>query len=125
MNTTPSFSDKNTGQAPQVLHNLELTHKEDLEAVLQVLVKITSRTPEQIKPYLEAMLESLVQPKERPFAPSATPKNVQTLFVNGRLATTGIHRCCLIMPSAVRVCTTTSACELPCRYQCAVAERRA
>ena len=49
-------------------------HKEDLEAIIQVLVKITSRTPEQIKPHLDAMLERLVEPQERPFYESATPQ---------------------------------------------------
>lgn len=80
MNTTPSFPDKNTGQATQVLHNLESAHKEDLEAVLQVLVKITSRTPEQIKPHLEAMLERLVEQKQRPFARTATPQECANAF---------------------------------------------
>ncbi len=80
MNTTPSFPDKNTGQATQVLHNLESAHKEDLEAVLQVLVKITSRTPEQIKPHLEAMLERLVEQKQRPFARTATPEERANAF---------------------------------------------
>lgn len=73
MNTTPFFQDKNPGQITQLLHNFESDHKEDLEAILQVLVKITCRTPEQIKPHLDAMLERLVEPKERPFDETATP----------------------------------------------------
>ncbi len=80
MNTTPFFPAKNTGQITQLLHNFESAHKEDLEAVLQVLVKITSRTPEQIKPHLDAMLERLVEPKERPFYETATPSERARAF---------------------------------------------
>ncbi|NER23423.1 MAG: hypothetical protein F6J86_34545 [Symploca sp. SIO1B1] len=36
------------------------TYKDELEEVLRVLVKITSRTPEQIKPYLDKLLGQLV-----------------------------------------------------------------
>lgn len=56
-------------------------HKEDLEAITQALVKITSRTPEQIKPHLDTMLESLVEPpKERPFYETATPEERARAF---------------------------------------------
>ena len=81
MNTTPFFQDKNSGQITQLLHNFESAHKEDLEAILQVLVKITSRTPEQIRPYLDAMLEHLVEtPKKRPFYETATPEERAQAF---------------------------------------------
>ncbi|MBW4638609.1 MAG: hypothetical protein KME05_10290 [Gloeocapsa sp. UFS-A4-WI-NPMV-4B04] len=81
MNTTPFFQDKNPGQITQLLHNFESAHKEDLEAILQVLVKITCRTPEQIKPYLDAMLEHLVEPpKKRPFYETATPEERARAF---------------------------------------------
>lgn len=80
MNTTPFFQDKNPGQITQLLHNFESAHKEDLEAILQVLVKITSCTPEQIKPHLETMLERLVESKERPFYETATPEERARAF---------------------------------------------
>ena len=80
MNTTPFFQDKNPGQITQLLHNFESAHKEDLQAILQVMVKITCRTFEQIKPHLDAMLEHLVEPKERPFDETATPSERARAF---------------------------------------------
>lgn len=80
MNTTPFFQDKNPGQINQLLHNFESAHKEDLEAILQVLGKITCYTPKQIKPHLDAMLEHLVEPKQRPFYETATPKERARAF---------------------------------------------
>ncbi|BAZ27838.1 hypothetical protein NIES4074_02660 [Cylindrospermum sp. NIES-4074] len=40
------------------LGNFQEANKEDIETITQVLSKITSRTPEQIKPYLDAILDS-------------------------------------------------------------------
>ncbi len=72
MDTNPEFEKRNRGKTAEIVQNLESAHKEDLEAVLQVLVKITSRTREEIKPHLDAMLERLVEPQERPFYETAT-----------------------------------------------------
>ncbi|MBW4509467.1 MAG: hypothetical protein KME64_23550 [Scytonematopsis contorta HA4267-MV1] len=53
---------------------LEETHKEDIEAITQVLVRITSRSPDKIKSHLNAMLEQLVEPEVKPpFYETATP----------------------------------------------------
>lgn len=74
MTTNPLFEKKNNSQVAELLHNFESAHKEDLEKITQVLVQITKRTPEEIKPHFDAMLEQLVEPKERPFYEKATPQ---------------------------------------------------
>ncbi len=62
-------------QAASPLQNFQEAHKEDIKTITQVLVKITNRTPEQLKPYLDALLEQLVQSQqERPFYETATPE---------------------------------------------------
>ena len=80
MDSNPLLEDKKKIQSVEFLHNFEKAHKEDLEALLQVLVKITSRTPEEIKPHLDAMLERLVEPKKRPFYETATPEERARAF---------------------------------------------
>lgn len=67
-------------QVTEILHNFEKVHKEDVETITQVLVKITCRPPEEIKPYLHTMLEQLVKPKERPFYETATPSERARAF---------------------------------------------
>ena len=74
MTINPSFEKKNKNSVAEILHNFESAHKEDLEAIVQVLVKITNRTPSEIKPHLDTMLEQLVEPEERPFYETATPQ---------------------------------------------------
>jgi hypothetical protein len=62
-------------QAASTLQNFQEAHREDIKTITQVLVKITNRTPEQLKPYLDALLEQLVQSQqERPFYETATPE---------------------------------------------------
>ena len=62
-------------QAASTVENFQEAHKEDIKTITQVLVKITNRTPEQVKPYLDALLEQLVQSQqERPFYETATPE---------------------------------------------------
>ena len=80
MDSNPLLEDKKRIQSVEFLHNFEKAHKEDLEALLQVLVKITSRTPEEIKPHFDAMLERLVEPKKRPFYETATPEERARAF---------------------------------------------
>lgn len=80
INTNPSLPERDTVQTTQVLRNFESAYKEDLEILLQILVKITSRTPEQIVPYLEVMLESLVKQKERSFNELTTPEERKNAF---------------------------------------------
>lgn len=60
----------------EILHNFESAHKEDLEAIVQVLVRITSRTPSEIKPHLDTMLERLIEPKKE----SVTPEDRSRAF---------------------------------------------
>lgn len=70
MSINPYFEDKKENQITETIFNFDKDHKEDLEAILQVLMKITSRTPQEIKPHLDAMLKRLIESeKER-----ATPK---------------------------------------------------
>jgi hypothetical protein len=61
-------------QASELWQQLQETHRADLEAVTQVLAKITSRQPEQITPYLTVMLEQLVEISAPPFYETATPE---------------------------------------------------
>jgi hypothetical protein len=74
MAINPSSKEEKSSQAAEALHHFESAHREDLEAITQVLVKITKRPAEQIKPHLDAMLEQLVEPKERRFYETATPE---------------------------------------------------
>jgi hypothetical protein len=68
-------------QAASPLQNFQEAHKEDIKTITQVLVKITNRTPEQLKPYLDALLERLVQSQqERPFYETATPEEWSRAF---------------------------------------------
>lgn len=80
MTANPLFEKKNKNQVAEFLHNFESAHKEELETITQVLVKITKRTPEEIKPHFDAMLEQLVEPKERPFYETATPQEWVSAF---------------------------------------------
>lgn len=74
MTIDPLSEKKNKNFVSEIPHHFESAHKEDLEAITQVLVKITKRSPEEIKPHLDAMLDLLVEPKERPFYETATPQ---------------------------------------------------
>lgn len=66
----------------ELLHNFELAHKEDIETITQVLTRITTKSPDEIKPHLDAMLERLVQPKQvqRPLYETATPEELAQAF---------------------------------------------
>jgi hypothetical protein len=60
-------------QAKERLPQYGEAHREDIEAISQTLAKITNRTPNEIKPHLDAMLSQLVEPQmERPFYETAT-----------------------------------------------------
>ncbi len=68
-------------QAKEQLRHIEEAHREDIEAISKALAKITNRTPDEIKPHLDAMLSQLVEPQmERPFYETATAQEwVQAL----------------------------------------------
>ncbi|MBE9050798.1 hypothetical protein IQ243_10305 [Nostocales cyanobacterium LEGE 11386] len=56
------------------LSELEQSHSQDIETITLLLAKISQRSPSEIKPHLDIMLERLVQPaQERPFYETATP----------------------------------------------------
>ncbi|MGB3266133.1 MAG: hypothetical protein WBA89_19500 [Microcoleus sp.] len=63
-----------------MLHNLQQTHQQDIQTITQVLAKITSRTPAQIKPLLDAMLKRLIEPQQPPFYQTATPTEWSIAF---------------------------------------------
>jgi hypothetical protein len=64
-----------------ILHHFEETHKEEIEAITQVLARITTLSPEQIKPYLGKMLEQLVNPQaEYPLYNTATANELSQAF---------------------------------------------
>lgn len=56
------------------LNELEQFHSQDIETITLLLAKISQRSPSEIKPHLDIILEQLVQPaQERPFYETATP----------------------------------------------------
>jgi len=65
---------KAVNQFTETIHNLEAVNKEDLKTITQALVRITSLTPEEIKPHLDEMLKRLMNPKERLTQETATPE---------------------------------------------------
>ncbi len=68
------MSTNEKSHSAQILDTLQELHKEELETVIQVLAKVTSLSPEAIKPHLNTMLAQLVKSKERPFYETATPE---------------------------------------------------
>ncbi|MEH2168180.1 MAG: hypothetical protein V7K41_16310 [Nostoc sp.] len=61
-------------QAKPNLNELEQSHSEDIETITFLLAKISKRSPSEIKPHLDTMLERLVQAdEERPFYETASP----------------------------------------------------
>ncbi len=63
-----------------IIHDFQEAHKERLETITQVLAEITNLTPEEIKPHLDQMLESLVESKKPPFYETATPEEWSVAF---------------------------------------------
>ena len=63
-----------------MLHNLQKSHQQEIQIITQVLAKITNRTPDQIKPLLEAMLKRLIEPQQPPFYETATPTEWSIAF---------------------------------------------
>ena len=56
------------------LSELEQSHSQDIHTITLLLAKISQRSPSEIKPHLDTMLQQLVQPEqERPFYETATP----------------------------------------------------
>ncbi|MEC4817950.1 MAG: hypothetical protein SAK29_32465 [Scytonema sp. PMC 1069.18] len=66
----------------ELLRHFESAHEEDIETITQVLARITAKSPDEIKPYLDAMLERLVQPQQihRPLYETATPEELAQAF---------------------------------------------
>jgi hypothetical protein len=63
------------------LKELEQFYSEDIETITLLLAKISHRSPSEIKPHLDTMLERLVQPvQERPFYETATPNEWVAAF---------------------------------------------
>jgi hypothetical protein len=57
-------------QLKSFLSELEQVHSHNLEIITRLLAEITKRNPEEIKPHLNMMLETLVKP--HPFYETAT-----------------------------------------------------
>ena len=56
------------------LHEFKEAHSEEIQAITEALVKITNLSESTVQPHLDAMLEQLVQSKQkRPFYETATP----------------------------------------------------
>ncbi len=68
-------------QQKSVMSYLEQAHSQDIETITRLLAKISNRSPLEIKPHLNTMLEQLVQPsRERPFYETATAEEWITAF---------------------------------------------
>ncbi|NDJ23597.1 hypothetical protein GS682_18530 [Nostoc sp. B(2019)] len=68
-------------QPKSVVSDLEQAHSQDIETITRLLAKISNRSPSEIKPHLNTMLEQLVQPsREPPFYETATAKEWVTAF---------------------------------------------
>jgi len=80
MELNPSLENHGREDAARSLHDFEEAHKDDLAIITEVLAKITHRSPEQIKPHLEAMLEHLVEPQGQAFYVTVTPEDRARAF---------------------------------------------
>jgi UPF0288 family protein (methanogenesis marker protein 3) len=60
MSVNPLFEKKDQNQTAETVRKFKSAHEKDLEIITQVLVKITSRSPDNIEPYLDTMLERLI-----------------------------------------------------------------
>lgn len=71
---------KNLSQ--EQLRNFELAHKAEIETITQVLARITTKSPEVIKPYLDAILKRLVQLQQvqLPLYETASPEELAQAF---------------------------------------------
>lgn len=77
------FSQQSPGvQAAGVLHAFEAAHSQELTAITDLLVRITHRPTEQIKPLLETMLEQLVEPQGRRFDSQQWEEDIKFLSKN-------------------------------------------
>ncbi len=74
MSIAPSRKDFDSRKNVSYFHEFEQAHREDLAAIVEALASMTRRTPSEVKPYFDAMLEYLVQLHERPFDDPATPQ---------------------------------------------------
>lgn len=77
--TNPSVEREKEDERSALLQQFEETHREEIEAITRVLVKITSLRPEEIAPHVHTMLSQLVKPKERPFSREQLEADLQTL----------------------------------------------
>lgn len=62
------------------LHKFQQTHQQEIQTITEILAQITSRTSEQIKPLLDALLERLLEPQEPPFYETATAEEWSIAF---------------------------------------------
>jgi hypothetical protein len=65
MESNTSISDsRKEEQDSHALSNLQEANREDLDSVVQVLAKVTSLSPQEVKLHLDVMLLDLVKCKE-------------------------------------------------------------
>ncbi|NET55378.1 MAG: hypothetical protein F6K47_04075 [Symploca sp. SIO2E6] len=74
MDTSTSKEDNGQRLLAGNLQEFARTYKDELEDILMTLVKITSRTPEQIKPYLNTLLGQLVTNEDETIVPTERRK---------------------------------------------------
>jgi vesicle coat complex subunit len=65
----------------EIVYALEKSNSEDLEAVTEILSKITNLPSEKIKPGLHSFVESLIELRELPFYEQATPEEWSQAFM--------------------------------------------
>ncbi|MGL5881346.1 MAG: hypothetical protein ACRC2V_26745 [Xenococcaceae cyanobacterium] len=66
MSVNPLFEKKDENETAEAVRKFKSAHEKDLETITQVLVKITSRSLDDIEPYLDTMLERLIRLEQEP-----------------------------------------------------------
>jgi hypothetical protein len=79
---TPLSDNKHGGKAADRSLAIESVRAEELGAILESLARVSGRTPEEVRPHLDHLLESLSRPAERPFHETASPEEWVEEFHN-------------------------------------------
>jgi hypothetical protein len=71
---TPLSDNKRGGEAASRSREIESVRARELGTLLESLARVSGRTPEEVRPHLDHLLESLSRPAERPFHETASPE---------------------------------------------------
>jgi hypothetical protein len=71
---TNSVTDQTTKKSDSNLSKIKSAHKAELQTLTEMISKITSRTPAEVEPRLEAMIGGLVELPQPPLQKSFDPE---------------------------------------------------